>query len=99
MEQYLDECAEVFLKEQGKLFDEPVVGDVEEAKAFLCDCFVQVFENIKEVREYLEEEGMDVDGVSDEELAEELEVLYSRSRGICKTFIALLQAGDCGACR
>lgn len=74
MEQYLDECAEVFLKEQGKLFDEPVVGDVEEAKAFLCDCFVQVFENIKEVREYLEEEGMDVDGVSDEELAEELEV-------------------------
>ena len=74
MEQYLDECAEVFLKEQGKLFDEPVVEDVEEAKEFLCDCFAQVFENIKEVREYLEEEGMDVDGLSDEELADELEV-------------------------
>lgn len=74
MDQYLEECAEVFLKEQGKLFDEPVVFDIEEAKEFLEDCFTQVFENIKAVRAYLEEEGMDVEGLSDEELAEELEV-------------------------
>lgn len=74
MDQYLEECAEVFLKEQRKLFDEPVVFDIEEAKEFLEDCFAQVFENIKEVRAYLEEEGMDVEGLSDEELAEELEV-------------------------
>lgn len=74
MEQYLEECAEVFLKEQGKLFDEPVAENIEEAKEFLEDCFAQVFDNIKEVREYFEEEGMDVDGVSDEELADELEV-------------------------
>lgn len=74
MDKYLEECAEVFLKEQGKLFDEPVVFDIEEAKEFLEDCFAQVFENIKEVRAYLEEEGMDVEGLSDEELAEELEV-------------------------
>ena len=70
MEQYLEECAEVFLKEQGKLFDETI----EEAKEFLEDCFAQVFENISEVRAYLDEEGMDVSGVSDEELADELEV-------------------------
>lgn len=38
------------------------------------DCFAQVFENISEVRAYLDEEGMDVSGVSDEELADELEV-------------------------
>ena len=74
MEQYLAECAEVFLKEQGKLFDEPVAETIEEAKAFLEDCFAQVFENISEVRAYLDEEGMDVSGVSDEELADELEV-------------------------
>ena len=49
-------CAEVFLREQTKLYDE------------------QVFDNIKEVREYLSEEGMDVDEITDEELAEELEV-------------------------
>ena len=69
MEQYLEECAEVFLKEQGKLFDEPVAETIEEAKEFLEDCFAQVFENISEVRAYLDEEGMDVSGVSDEELA------------------------------
>ena len=73
MEQYLEECAEVFLKEQGKLFDEPVAETIEEAKEFLEDCFAQVFENISEVRAYLDEEGMDVSGVSDEELADELE--------------------------
>ena len=74
MEQYLEECAEVFLKEQGKLFDEPVAETIEEAKEFLEACFAQVFENISEVRAYLDEEGMDVSGVSDEELADELEV-------------------------
>ncbi len=74
MEQYLLECAEVFLKEQGKLFDEPVVFDVEETKEFLEECFTQVFENLDEVREYLEEEGMDVSELSDEELEDELEV-------------------------
>ena len=73
MEQYLEECAEVFLKEQGKLFDEPVAETIEEEE-FLEDCFAQVFENISEVRAYLDEEGMDVSGVSDEELADELEV-------------------------
>lgn len=74
MEKYLRECAEVFLKEQGKLFDEPVVADVSEAEEFLEDCFAQVFDNLDEVREYLEEEGMDVSELSDEELEEELEV-------------------------
>lgn len=74
MEQYLEECAEVFLEEQGKLFDEPVAETIEEAKEFLEDCFAQVFENISDVRAYLDEEGMDVSGVSDEELADELEV-------------------------
>lgn len=34
MEQYLEECAEVFLKDQGKLFDEPVAETIEEAKEF-----------------------------------------------------------------
>ena len=74
MGEYLESCAEVFLKEQGKLFDEPVATTIEEAKEFLEDCFAQVFDNIKEVREYLSEEGMDVDEITDEELAEELEV-------------------------
>ena len=68
------ECAKVFLRDQEKLFDEPVAETVEEAKEFLEDCFAQCFDDISMVREYLEEEGMDVDSLSDEELEDELEV-------------------------
>ena len=74
MDKYLDECAKVFLKEQKKLFDEPVVFDEEEAKEFLEDCFAEVFDSIKEVKEFLDEEGMDVDGMTDEDIEETLEV-------------------------
>lgn len=74
MEQYLQACAEVFLKEQRKLFDEPVVFNVAEAKEFLEGCFAQVFDDLGEVRSYLSEEGMDVDAMSDEELESALEV-------------------------
>ncbi len=70
----LQECAEVFLREQGKLFDEPVAESVDEAKEFLEDCFAQCFDSLSEVREYLSDEGMDVDGLSDDELENELEV-------------------------
>lgn len=67
-------CAEVFLKEQKKLFDEPVAENITEAIEFLEDCFAQEFDTIKEVREYLEEVGMDTAGLSNAELEEELEV-------------------------
>ncbi len=67
-------CGEVFLKEQGKLFDEPVAENLAEAIEFLEDCFAQEFKTIKEVREYLEEEGMDTSELSNAELEEELEV-------------------------
>ena len=67
-------CGKVFLEEQNKLFDEPVATNLAEAIEFLEDCFAQELANIKEVREYLEEEGMDTTGVSDEELENELEV-------------------------
>lgn len=69
-----DVCGRVFLEQQGRLFDEPVANNLTEAIEFLEDCFAQELKNIKEVREYLEEIGMDTTGVSDEELEEELEV-------------------------
>ena len=59
---------------QGKLFDEPVADTLEEAEAFLEDCMAAVVNNIEEVKEFLEEEGMDVDGMSMEELEEAAEV-------------------------
>lgn len=74
MNEYSEECLEVFLKKQGQLFDEPVAGSLEEAENFLEDCMAVVVDSIKEVREYFEESGMDVSGLSYEELEEMSEV-------------------------
>ena len=41
MDKHIKECAAVFLRDQKRLFDEPVVFDVEEAEEFLEDCFAQ----------------------------------------------------------
>lgn len=74
MYEYDEECLKTFLKNQGQLFDEPVAGTLEEAEAFLEDCMAVVVDSISEVREFLEEEGMDVDGMSVEEMEEASEV-------------------------
>ena len=74
MSEYSEVCVNTFLKNQGRLFDEPVAESYEEAEAFLEDSLAVVAESLKEVREYLEEGGMDVSGLSEEELAEEAEV-------------------------
>ena len=74
MYDYDEECLQAFLEQQGKLFDEPVADTLEEAEAFLEDCMAAVVNNIEEVKEFLEEEGMDVDGMSMEEIEEAAEV-------------------------
>lgn len=74
MEEYSEECLLTFLEKQGQLFDEPVAETLAEAEAFLEDCMAVVAESINEVRGYLEENGVDVDGMSDEELEEASEV-------------------------
>ena len=63
-----------FLKNQSRLFPEPVAETEEEADEFLSDNCAVVFADIKEVREVLDESGMDVCGLSDEELRSEAEV-------------------------
>ena len=71
---YSEECIEIFLKRQSQLFDEPVAESYEEAEEFLEDCMAVVVDSVKEVRAYLDESGMDVDGMSDEEILEASEV-------------------------
>lgn len=78
---YTEESIEVFLKEQGRLYDEPVAETVEEAEEFLEDCMAVEVKNIKEVRKYLDEAGADVSGMSDEELEEAYEVFTLPSGG------------------
>lgn len=71
---YSEECLKVFLRDQGQLFDEPVAETPAEAEAFLEDCMAAVVDSIDEVREYFEEEGVDVDGLGPDELEEASEV-------------------------
>ena len=64
----------MFLDRQGQLFDEPVAETLEEAEAFLEDCMAVVVDSIQEVANYFLEEGVDVEGMSLEELEEASEV-------------------------
>ena len=74
MDKHIDECAKVFLRDQKQLFDEPVAYDLEEAKEFLEDCMSVYCKDIKELREVMDDEGMDVSDLSNDELLEQLEV-------------------------
>ena len=74
MEEYSEECLLTFLEKQGQLFDEPVAETLAEAEAFLEDCMAVGAESINEGRGCFEENGVDVDGMSDEELEEASEV-------------------------
>ena len=74
MYEYDEECLQTFILNQGQLFDEPVAETLEEAEAFLEDCMASIVDNIGEVREFLDQGGMDVSGMSDEEIEDASEV-------------------------
>ena len=68
-------CAEVFLKDQGRLFDETVAETVDEAMEFLEDCFAQDFNSQKELRDFWREVGIDDEEMGDASDALEVFVL------------------------
>ena len=68
MGEYDKVCIETFLKDQLKLFPEKVAETPEEAEDFLDMCMAAVCKNMKEVREYFDETGADIAGMSKEEL-------------------------------
>ncbi len=74
MYEYDDEVLETFLNNQTQLFSEEIADTPEAAEEFLEDCMAVVCKNIKEVREYFEEAGTDISGLSDDELMEQSEV-------------------------
>ncbi len=61
MHEYDDVVLQCFLQEQGQLFAENVADTLEEAEAFLEECMAVVVNSAKEVREYFEEEGIDME--------------------------------------
>lgn len=74
MYEYDDEVLEYFLANQQRLFSENVAESFEEAEEFLSDCMAVVCASVQEVREYLDEAGMDVAGMDDGELLDASEV-------------------------
>lgn len=74
MNEYSEECLLTFLEKQSQLFDEPVAETIEEAEAFLEDCMAVVVGSLKEVREYFEESGADVEDMDEAALEDASEV-------------------------
>ena len=75
MHEFDDAVLQCFLDNQSQLFpEEDVVSNLEEAENFLEECFAVVVNSVDEVWEYFEEEGIDMDGASGEEILEADEV-------------------------
>ena len=74
MSEYDDEILNYFLENQRQLFPENVAETPEEAGQFLEDCMAVVCSSLKEVKDYLDEAGMDVSGMDREELLAASEV-------------------------
>lgn len=74
MHEFDDDVLECFLQNQLQLFPENVAETLEEAEDFLEECMAVVVNSVKEVREYFEEEGIDVEGAVGDEILDADEV-------------------------
>lgn len=74
MEGYEAECVEVFLREQEKLLGEKVFETEEEVLDFFEDCFATVLDSVDDIRAYFDDNGMDVQGMSEDEILNSAEV-------------------------
>ena len=68
MQGYDEAVVKCFLKNQTQLFPEPVADSYEEAEAFLEECMAVVVNSKKEVWEYFDEQGIDMEGADEEEI-------------------------------
>lgn len=69
-----DAVLQCFLKKQSQLFPENVAETLEEADNFLEECMAVVVNSVKEVWEYFDEQGVDMEGAGEEEILEADEV-------------------------
>ena len=74
MHEYDEAVLACFLKKQGQLFPEKVAKSPEEAEAFLEECMAVVVNSVREVWEYFEEAGLDMEGADEEGILEADEV-------------------------
>ena len=74
MHEYDDAVLKCFLDNQLQLFPEEVAETLEEAENFLEEVMAVVVESVDEVIEFFEEEGIDMDGATGEDILEAAEV-------------------------
>lgn len=74
MHEFDDDVLECFLEKQLQLFPEKVAETPEEAEDFLEECMAVVVNSVDEVIEFFEEEGIDMEGATDEAILEADEV-------------------------
>lgn len=63
---YDEAVLQCFLDNQEQLFPERVAETPEEAEAFLEECLAVVVDSVREVWEYFDEEGVDMEGADEE---------------------------------
>lgn len=69
-----EQVVQCFLENQLQLYPEKVAETYEEAENFLEECMAVVVDSVKEVWEFFEEEGIDMEGADEEEILEAQEV-------------------------
>lgn len=69
-----EKVVQCFLDNQLRLYPEEVATTPEEAENFLEECMAVVVDSLREVWEFFEEEGMDMEGADEEEILEASEV-------------------------
>lgn len=74
MHEFDEAVLECFLENQLQLFPEKVAESMEAAEEFLEDCMAVVVNSVDEVIEFFEDEGLDMEGASGEEILEADEV-------------------------
>lgn len=68
MREFDDDVLECFLENQLQLFPQKVAETLDEAEDFLEECMAVVVDSVDEVIEFFEEEGIDIEGASDDEI-------------------------------
>ena len=68
MHEFDDVVLQCFLDNQEQLFPEPVANSLEEAEAFLEEVMALVVNSPKEVWEYFDEQGVDMEGADEDEI-------------------------------
>lgn len=69
-----DAVLQCFLKKQRQLFPENVAESLEEADSFLEESMAVVVDSVKEVWEYFDEAGIEMEGADEEEILQADEV-------------------------